>query len=77
MFAIKSAKLVHTENLSFTITAYFRAAILRVVFYTLKLNYPQKEFFNLRNHVYDFVDAHWGKICVGKISTSLCVSFPS
>jgi hypothetical protein len=42
------------------------ASILRVVFYALKVNYPHKEFFNLRNHVYDFVDVHWNKICVGK-----------
>jgi len=42
------------------------ASILRVVFYALKINYPHKEFFNLRNHVYDFVDVHWNKICVGK-----------
>eukprot|EP01113_Clastostelium_recurvatum_P034319 TRINITY_DN4641_c0_g2_i2.p1 TRINITY_DN4641_c0_g2~~TRINITY_DN4641_c0_g2_i2.p1 ORF type:complete len:673 (+),score=168.77 TRINITY_DN4641_c0_g2_i2:104-2122(+) len=42
------------------------AAILRVVFYSLKMAHPSKEFFNLRNHVYDFVNAHWAKICIGK-----------
>lgn len=45
------------------------AAILRVVFYALKMNNPLQEFFNLRSHVYDFVDAHWNRICIGKIKS--------
>lgn len=45
------------------------AAILRIVFYTLKVNYPHKEFFNLRSHVYDFVEAHWSRICIAKVKS--------
>eukprot|EP01120_Amphizonella_sp_Union-15-10_P000980 TRINITY_DN11049_c0_g1_i1.p1 TRINITY_DN11049_c0_g1~~TRINITY_DN11049_c0_g1_i1.p1 ORF type:complete len:467 (-),score=69.56 TRINITY_DN11049_c0_g1_i1:81-1481(-) len=37
--------------------------ILQVVLYTLKMSYPQKDFFSLRDDIYRFLDFHWTKLC--------------
>ncbi len=42
---------------------------MRVVFYTLKYNYPEKEFFNLKEDVYSVMLFHWNKLSINKKST--------
>ncbi|EFA76056.1 histidine kinase [Heterostelium album PN500] len=44
-------------------------SILRVVFYSLKKLYPEKEYFNLKKDVYGYVAAHWDVICTKKKRT--------
>lgn len=45
-------------------------AIMRVVFYTLKYNNPEKEFFNLKDDVYSVMLFHWNKLAIHKKSAS-------
>ncbi|KYR00485.1 histidine kinase A [Tieghemostelium lacteum] len=45
-------------------------SILRVVFYSLKQIYPEKEYFNLKKDVYGYVAAHWYLICSKKKKTT-------
>eukprot|EP01112_Ceratiomyxa_fruticulosa_P020550 TRINITY_DN7025_c0_g1_i1.p1 TRINITY_DN7025_c0_g1~~TRINITY_DN7025_c0_g1_i1.p1 ORF type:complete len:373 (-),score=71.08 TRINITY_DN7025_c0_g1_i1:293-1411(-) len=42
------------------------ANIMRVVFYCLKYDYPNKPFFSLKNDVYQFMVEHWNKLCLNK-----------
>ncbi|EGC31158.1 hypothetical protein DICPUDRAFT_82941 [Dictyostelium purpureum] len=44
-------------------------SILRVVFYSLKNLYPEKEYFNLKKDVYGYVATHWSLICTKKKKT--------
>lgn len=41
---------------------------MRVVFYTLKYNNPEKEFFNLKDDVYAVMLYHWNKLAIHKKS---------
>lgn len=43
---------------------------MRVVFYTLKCNFPDKEFFNLKEDVYSVMLFHWSKLSINKKSSS-------
>lgn len=46
-----------------------RPAIMRVVFYVLKFDKPEREFFNLKEDVYNVMLWHWSKLSIGKKST--------
>lgn len=51
------------------LTSYLRPAIMRVVFYVLKFDKPEREFFNLKEDVYNVMLWHWSKLSIGKKST--------
>eukprot|EP01133_Synstelium_polycarpum_P006253 gene6253-7250_t len=42
------------------------ASIMRVVFYTLHTEHPEKLYFSLKNDVYDFMTSHWDRLYIGK-----------
>eukprot|EP01113_Clastostelium_recurvatum_P037536 TRINITY_DN54_c0_g1_i2.p1 TRINITY_DN54_c0_g1~~TRINITY_DN54_c0_g1_i2.p1 ORF type:complete len:399 (-),score=130.92 TRINITY_DN54_c0_g1_i2:204-1292(-) len=42
------------------------ASIMRVVFFCLQNDYPAKQFFSLKNDVYQFMVEHWNKLCLNK-----------
>jgi len=37
--------------------------ILQVVLYALKVSHPDKEYFSLREDIYEYLDKHWNKLC--------------
>ncbi|GAM21353.1 hypothetical protein SAMD00019534_045280 [Acytostelium subglobosum LB1] len=42
------------------------ASIMRVVFYTLNHEMPEKQFFSLKTDVYEFMTSHWDVLCLNK-----------
>eukprot|EP01112_Ceratiomyxa_fruticulosa_P011596 TRINITY_DN3158_c0_g1_i2.p1 TRINITY_DN3158_c0_g1~~TRINITY_DN3158_c0_g1_i2.p1 ORF type:complete len:603 (-),score=140.84 TRINITY_DN3158_c0_g1_i2:401-2209(-) len=42
------------------------ASIMRVVFFCLKQDFPNKHFFSLKTDVYSFMLCHWEKLCLNK-----------
>ncbi|EGG16492.1 hypothetical protein DFA_09030 [Cavenderia fasciculata] len=42
------------------------ACIMRIVFYCLQIEMPQKPFLNLKTDVYGFMTAHWHLLCLDK-----------
>ncbi|KAF2069724.1 hypothetical protein CYY_008954 [Polysphondylium violaceum] len=42
------------------------ASIMRVVFYSLHQEYPEKEYFSLKTDVYDYMTSHWEKLCISR-----------
>ncbi|EFA78941.1 hypothetical protein PPL_08409 [Heterostelium album PN500] len=42
------------------------ASIMKVVLYTLHIEFPDKQFFSLKGDVYGFMESHWRRLCVDK-----------
>ncbi|EGC29170.1 hypothetical protein DICPUDRAFT_159283 [Dictyostelium purpureum] len=45
------------------------SSIMRVVFFTLHNEYPDKEYFSLKTEVYEFMTSHWERLCINRKRT--------
>eukprot|EP01133_Synstelium_polycarpum_P012053 gene12053-14104_t len=59
-------KMCHHGSPSILVKNPTWAIIMRVVFYTLKENQSDKEFFNLKTEVYGFMISHWERLCINR-----------
>ncbi|EAL65510.1 hypothetical protein DDB_G0283791 [Dictyostelium discoideum AX4] len=45
------------------------SSIMRVVFFTLHNEYPEKQYFSLKTEVYEFMTSHWERLCINRKRT--------